>query len=90
MKVALAVMRAQQQKAAAAQIARHRMHHRQRETRATAASTALPPSRSISTPGIGGQMVHADHHSVARAYRLLAPVGKHVLRVLLGCGMRHE
>lgn len=32
----------------------------------------------------------ADHHSVTRAHRLLAAVGKHVQRALLSCGNRGE
>ena len=47
---------------------------------ATAASTALPPCSRMLTPGIGGEVMHADHHPVAGADGLFAAVGERAWR----------
>ncbi len=71
-----AVVRAQQQKSAAAEIACCRMHDGERKSGGNGRIDGIAALAQHLNPGVGSQVVHADHHSVARAHGLFILVGK--------------
>jgi hypothetical protein len=76
-------MVAQQQKAAAAQVAGCRMHHGQGKAGGHSGVHGVAARAQRFKARVGGEMVDADHHGVPCAHRLLIAIGK---RVLLGEG----
>ena len=78
-----AVVRAQQQKSAAAKIACDRMHDCKREAGRHRCIDSIAPLAQDLYSRIGGKMMNADHHAVLRPNRLFAAVREHACRALL-------
>ncbi len=79
-------MGTQQQKAAAAQVAGHRVHDGQGKAGGHGGVHGVATLAQHLKAGVGGQVVDADHHPTARAYRLLVAVRGGVHGALLGSG----
>ena len=86
----LAVMGAEEEKAAAAQVAGRRMHHCQGKAGGHGGVHGVAALAQEFKAGVGGEVVDADHHSMPRALGLLGKVGSGVgnpvHRALLGDG----
>ncbi len=79
------VVGAQQQKAAAAQVAGRRMHYGQGKAGGHGGVHGVAARAQRFQSGIGGQVVDADHHAVPRAHRLFIAI---IHCALLGEGKR--
>jgi hypothetical protein len=71
-------------KASAAQVARGRMHDSESKAGGHGGVDGVAAGAQDFNAGVGGQMMHADHHAVLGADRLLVKIRDHVLRALLG------
>ena len=79
-------MHAQQKEAAAAQIAGEGMDDGEGKAGGHGRIHGVAAFAQDLHAGVGGKVVHADHHAVARANGLLAAPGQHVFLRRLGRG----
>jgi hypothetical protein len=77
-------MGAEQHEAAAAQVTGGRMNDGESEARGYGCVYRVAAGAENFNPGIGGQMMHADHHAVLSKDRLLVEIRQHVFCALLG------
>jgi hypothetical protein len=81
-------MGAQQQEAAAAEVARGRMDDGESKACGHGSVDGVAAGAKDFNAGVGSKMVNADHHAVLGADRLLVEIGDHVLRELLSGGAK--
>ncbi len=84
----VAIVGAQQQKSPATEVAGNRMHNCQRESRGYGCVDGIAAFAQNLNARIRGEVMHADHHAVLRANRLLAAIREHVGRAFLRARVR--
>ena len=85
-----AVVGAEEQKSAAAQVAGGGVDDGQGKAGGHGGVDGVSALAQHFEAGVGGQVLDADHHAVRGAHGFLVAIGKHVAGVLLGGGMERD